>query len=59
MKMTIKIEMENAAFDGANREYETARALRDAADKIENGYTQFSVQDCNGNTIGDVKITGK
>ncbi len=60
MKATIKIEMDNAAFEEENGR-EIARILRKLAARVENqnvmdGY-QFPLIDVNGNKVGTVEIT--
>jgi hypothetical protein len=51
----IKIETGNAAFEDDNKEYEIARILREAADKIEGGQTTGNLYDINGNRVGEFK----
>lgn len=56
---TIKIEMDNAAFEGDGRD-ELARVLRSLAQDIESGSRdKASLYDINGNKVGTFKITGK
>ncbi len=55
--LTIVIKMENAAFD-VDREFETARILRTAADKVQDGCVATKLRDINGNTIGNLHIDG-
>lgn len=63
MKLTIKIDMDNAAFaDGYNGD-EAARILHTAASKLRGidltngeGITLFDV---NGNSVGTLKVTGR
>ena len=52
--VTLTIDTGNAAFDDGNREAEVARILREAADKIEAGYEDFTLRDYNGNKVGSV-----
>lgn len=52
--VTLTIDTGNAAFDDGNREAEVARILREAADKIEAGYEDFTLRDYNGNKVGTV-----
>lgn len=52
--VTLTINTGNAAFDDGNREAEVARILREAADKIEAGYEDFTLRDYNGNKVGTV-----
>jgi hypothetical protein len=56
--ITIKINTVNAAFEG-DPEAEVARILKDAANKIARGNTDFNLLDLNGNKVGTVKATGK
>jgi hypothetical protein len=42
----------NAAFEDEGHATETARILRDIADRIEDGDFAGPVRDVNGNTIG-------
>jgi hypothetical protein len=51
MKFKIEFDTDNAAFDGQWAP-ETARILRNIADKIENGKASGKVLDENGNTVG-------
>jgi hypothetical protein len=66
MRMTIELEMNNAAFteDGPGAEsYEAVRILRDLADRVEGhphlspGYSQ-ALRDINGNKVGRMDIQG-
>ena len=61
MKLTIKITMENDSFADGNAGPETARILRDVADRLENrnldGGCRFPLSDNNGNKVGEVKTT--
>jgi hypothetical protein len=63
MKLTIIIDCDNAAFDDGNRGREAARILRVYADMIEDraGLPRgpISLQDFNGNKVGEAKATGK
>ncbi len=61
MKLTLKLEMDNAAFDdGADGRMEAARILRRAVTWLEeNSPTKFSLYDINGNRVGELKIAGK
>jgi hypothetical protein len=57
LKLTLHINGDNAAFsedEGGNREF--ARILRDAADKVGNGYLLASLRDINGNHVGRFDI---
>ena len=51
MKFGLKISSENAAF-ADNPEYETARLLRQTADRLENGIPGGMLMDINGNRVG-------
>lgn len=54
-KITVTIEgFGNAAFEG-NESGETARILRELADKIESGRLPETLLDVNGNAVGKVK----
>jgi len=55
MKFTITIECDNAAFTD-DAAHEVARILREAADKLERGQTEFKLMDYNGNTVGRAKV---
>ena len=63
MKLKIEIEMDNAAFDGANRNIEAARILRslaqDMADDVALSCTgdHETLMDINGNRVGEAKVT--
>ncbi len=56
MKLTLTIQMDNAAFDdGADGRLETARILFDLADKLRDGDSRnTSLLDSNGNKVGKV-----
>lgn len=52
---TVKFDTDNAAFEGASRDYEIARILRAIADKVEDkGCSGFfeTIRDVNGNDVG-------
>lgn len=55
MTLTIKIEMDNAAFDGGAHD-EAARILRALAKKIEAGAWNTAIMDVNGNKVGKCKV---
>ena len=62
MNVTIKIDCDNAAFTECDdATYETARILRELADKIE-GHPHFSpgfelpLRDSNGNDVGSLGV---
>ena len=50
----VQIDTGNAAFDEDNggAAAETARILREIADRLENGRTEGPAFDLNGNTVG-------
>lgn len=50
--VNITFRTGNAAFEEPDDVYEIARILRDIADKIENGRTEGSCIDYNGNGVG-------
>ncbi len=49
--LKIEVEPNNAAF-ADDPEGELARILRDIAKRIENGESQGTVRDLNGNAVG-------
>lgn len=58
-KNTIRIEIDtgNAAFDNegdGNYEYEVARILQTASEKLQDGHREFALYDTNGNKVGKV-----
>ena len=53
--LKLNINIINDSFDGSTA-YECARLLRDAADKLENGYTNGSLVDYNGNRVGQFSL---
>lgn len=61
---TLTLDTDNAAFDDGNAAAETARILRDCADRIERGddgdWTLdgivLSLYDVNGNRVGQAEI---
>jgi len=61
MKLSIKIKMDNAAFDGENWSFEAERILKEFTDEISfsglrsPGDTQ-SLLDINGNVVGEAKL---
>jgi len=61
MKLSIKIKMDNAAFDGENWAFEAERILKEFTDEISfsglrsPGDTQ-SLLDINGNVVGEAKL---
>ena len=59
MNIVITIDTENAAFDDGQTGRETARILRDLADKYQDGdYRQLILHDINGNSVGNVRYAG-
>lgn len=57
MNIRIIIETENAAFQEVGEEIETARILRELADKVESGgLGDFNLRDINGNTVGQMDV---
>jgi hypothetical protein len=59
--ITIKIKTGNAAFSedcGGSLEYETARILRELANKIESGSRPETARDINGNKVAEITYTG-
>ena len=56
MKITIKIDTKNDAFQGGNNGGETARILRELADRISNEqlsrHSNRNLRDVNGNVVG-------
>lgn len=57
-KFTLHFEADNAAFDYGQQAYETARILRDVANRIESGHVMDInvIKDIQGNTIGTFTI---
>lgn len=59
MKLTVTIQMDNAAFEPEPGE-EAARVLREYADRIEGSARflteAFSLYDANGNHVGTAKV---
>lgn len=57
MKITVTISTDNAAFED-NEAGETARILRDLADKLERrGLMDIAAIDENGNKVGRFTVT--
>lgn len=54
----ITIRTDNAAFEDHGSRYEIARILHDLAHRFERS-GRLLVQDLNGHTVGDVKLTAK
>ena len=59
MKVTIEINMDNAAFDdGHNGRSEVARILRRLADDVlRRSCTDMTIRDINGNSVGHLRFT--
>ena len=58
MNLTIKINMDNAAFEEAEPAYEVSRILRVYSANIRNGYDMnYKLYDINGNHVGDADLT--
>lgn len=57
-KFTLHFEADNAAFDYGQQAYETARILRDVANRIESGNVLDVnlIKDVYGNLIGTFSI---
>ncbi len=61
MKLTLTIDMDNAAFESPNAGPEAARILRHVARKVD-GYTglkdfECPLMDINGNRVGQAEVT--
>ena len=63
MKLKITIEMDNAAFDGANRNQEAARILESLAQDMKDDVAlsctgdRETLMDINGNSVGEAKVS--
>jgi len=62
MKLTIEINMDNAAFE-ESWTWEAARILRSASQEIEEAFEyapdaewRFPLRDINGNTVGKIEL---
>jgi len=53
--ITIRINTDNAAFEDENFELETARILRELAEKFENGMNPSGERDINGNRVCEIE----
>jgi hypothetical protein len=54
--IVIKIKTDNAAFED-DLGYETARILRELADRIESGSRPETARDINGNKVCKIEYT--
>lgn len=54
--LSVEISQENAAFADCC-ELETARILRNLADKVESGVEDCAIMDANGNRVGTMATT--
>ena len=50
--IVLEIKTDNAAFEDDDKGWECARILSEAARKLREGETGFSLRDINGNTVG-------
>ena len=59
MKLTIIMDIDNAAFEDAPDGHEAARILRKLADDIESpgSFVTWPLRDANGNTVGHAEIS--
>lgn len=58
MKLTIKIDMDNAAFE--DDEGQLVDILKTVAVKVvQYGVLKGNCRDWNGNTVGEFKVTGR
>lgn len=56
-RVLVTINTDNDAFQGGNREAETARILRELADRIANGRSfPIALMDENGNRVGSAVL---
>ena len=55
--LKIEFETDNAAFFDGNATHETARILRNIADRIESGATEGGAHDFNGNRVGKWSVS--
>ena len=56
MTFRLKIQCDNAAFDSLCPEYEIARILKRIVEKLEDGITEGSAVDTNGNRVAEFKL---
>jgi hypothetical protein len=54
--MYLKIKLGNDALSGENKQFEVARILEVAADKIQDGEAKVLLRDVNGNTVGQADL---
>ena len=59
MRITIKINTENAAFQDDYKIDEVFRIMQVISRRIATGDTEGRCKDINGNIVGDFKVTGK
>lgn len=62
MKLTLTLDMGNAAFDGNDAPNELARIFRSLAISVENQYLikpgdRWGLFDINGNRVGHAEVT--
>lgn len=51
-KFIMVLDSENAAFSGDGAQFETARLLRNTAERVEAGHESGILMDVNGNRCG-------
>ncbi len=56
MKLTLTIQMDNAAFEGEYGSVEVARILREVANRVSDPPQEFPLFDINGNKVGKVEV---
>lgn len=56
MKIILKLDLDNAAFQPGDRALEIARILHKLADDLENGTPKSKILDINGNTVGSIGV---
>ena len=60
MKITMRIETDNEAFENGNYEFEVARIIRQVSQRItEDKEKSGRLFDWNGNMVGEFKAIGK
>lgn len=57
MKMSMRIDSDNAAFEEDSGAVEVARLVRQIADRIDQGEREGKLLDLNGNTVGEFLVT--